>query len=234
MKTIRKAEERGHMQFDWLDTHHTFSFGEYHDPDHMQWGPLRVMNDDTIAGGGGFPTHPHMDMEIFTYVTEGALAHKDSTGNSSQVQPGRVQLMGAGSGISHSEFNPSKTEAARLLQIWIQPDRQGLPPSYQEQDFDLERRKNKWLTLASPEGEEGIVDIRQDARIINTILDSSQELELPGSQDRLGWLQVVDGEVTVGDVALRRGDGLALKDEAAQMIKTVSSVELLYFDLPLR
>jgi redox-sensitive bicupin YhaK (pirin superfamily) len=140
--------------------------------------------------------------------------------------------MGAGSGIHHSEFNPSETEAARLLQIWIQPDKAGLPPSYQEQDFELIERENKWLTLASPEGEEGIVNIRQDARILNTVLYSSQELPLPDSQNRLGWLQVVNGEATVGDTTLRRGDGLALADEPTQSIKTSNSVDLLYFDLP--
>jgi redox-sensitive bicupin YhaK (pirin superfamily) len=149
MKTIRKAEDRGHVKWDWLDTHHTFSFGEYYDPEHKQWGPLRVMNDDTIAGDGGFPSHPHRDMEIYTYVTEGALAHKDSTGNASQVHPGRVQLMGAGTGISHSEFNPSKTESTRLLQIWIQPEESGLEPRYQEHDFDMSEHENRWLTLAS-------------------------------------------------------------------------------------
>jgi hypothetical protein len=140
--------------------------------------------------------------------------------------------MGAGSGIHHSEFNPFETEAARLLQIWIQPDKAGLPPSYQEQDFELIERENKWLTLASPEGEEGIVNIRQDARILNTVLYSSQELPLPDSQNRLGWLQVVNGEATVGDTTLRRGDGLALADEPTQSIKTSNSVDLLYFDLP--
>ena len=232
MKYLRKAEERGHVQWDWLDTYHTFSFGEYYDPQHVQWGPLRVMNDDTIAGGGGFPTHPHRDMEIFSYVTEGALAHKDSTGTSSQVQPGRVQLMGAGTGIYHSEFNPSETESTRLLQIWIQPEKPGLEPSYQEQDFDLVERQNRWLTLASPQGEDGIVDIRQDARILNTELDADQSLELPGSENRKGWLQVVDGEVKVGDLELKRGDGLALEDEVAQTMSTASRAELLYFDLP--
>ena len=232
MKYLRKAEERGHVQWDWLDTYHTFSFGEYYDPQHVQWGPLRVMNDDTIAGGGGFPTHPHRDMEIFSYVTEGALAHTDSTGNSSQVHPGRVQLMGAGTGIYHSEFNPSKTESTRLLQIWIQPEKPGLDPSYQEQDFDLSERRNRWLTLVSPEGDEGIVDIRQDARILNTTLEADQSLELPSSEGRKGWLQVVDGRVTVGDLELNRGDGLALEDEVAQSISTDTGVELLYFDLP--
>ena len=232
MKYLRKAEERGHAQWDWLDTYHTFSFGEYYDPQHVQWGPLRVMNDDTIAGGGGFPTHPHRDMEIFSYVTEGALAHTDSTGNSSQVHPGRVQLMGAGTGIYHSEFNPSQTDSTRLLQIWIQPARPGLEPSYQEQDFDLSERQNRWLTLVSPEGEDGIVDIRQDARILNTELDAGQSLDLPSSENRKGWLQVVDGEVEVGDLSLKRGDGLALEDEAAQAISSQSGVELLYFDLP--
>lgn len=232
MKYIRKAEERGHVQWDWLDTYHTFSFGEYHDPEHNQWGPLRVMNDDTIAGGGGFPTHPHRDMEIFSYVTEGALAHKDSTGNSSQVHPGRVQLMGAGTGILHSEFNPSETESTRLLQIWIQPEQPGLEPSYQEQDFDLQERENRWLILASPDREEGIVNIRQDARIFNTVLKSNFTLNLPASENRKGWLQVVDGEVSVGEISLKRGDGLALEDEQAQELITNSSAELLYFDLP--
>ena len=232
MKFIRKSEDRGHVQRDWLDTYHTFSFGEYYDPDHVQWGPLRVMNDDTIAGGGGFPTHPHRDMEIFSYVTEGALAHKDSTGTASQVHPGRVQLMGAGTGIYHSEFNPSETESTRLLQIWIQPYNSGLAPSYQEQDFDISDRDNRWLILASPEGEEGIVDIRQDVRILNTVLESGHELSLPGSENRKGWLQVVNGEVSAGDLILKRGDGLALEDETAQRIVTASSAELLYFDLP--
>lgn len=232
MKYLRKANERGHVQWDWLDTYHTFSFGDYYDPHHMQWGPLRVMNDDTIAGGGGFPKHPHRDMEIFSYVTEGALAHTDSTGTSSQVQPGRVQLMGAGTGIYHSEFNPSETESTRLLQIWIQPEKPGLEPSYQEQDFDLSERSNRWLTLASPSGEDGIVDIRQDARILNAELDSSYSLELPASSNRKGWLQVVDGEITVGDLPLKRGDGLALENEDAQDLTTNSHAELLYFDLP--
>ena len=232
MKYLRKAEERGHVQWDWLDTYHTFSFGEYYDPQHVQWGPLRVMNDDTIAGGGGFPTHPHRDMEIFSYVTEGALAHTDSTGNSSQVHPGRVQLMGAGTGIYHSEFNPSETDSTRLLQIWIQPEKPGLEPSYQEQDFDLSERHNRWLTLVSPQGEAGIVDIRQDARILNTELDAEQSLDLPSSENRKGWLQVVDGEVEVGDLSLKRGDGLALEDETAQALSTDSGAELLYFDLP--
>jgi quercetin 2,3-dioxygenase len=232
MKYVRKAEERGHVQWDWLDTHHTFSFGEYYDPDHMSWGPLRVMNDDTIAGGGGFPTHPHRDMEIFSYVTEGALAHKDSMGSASQVHPGRVQLMGAGTGVYHSEFNPSETESTRLLQIWIQPERPGLPPSYQEKDFDLSERSNRWLTLVAPEGEDGLVDIRQNARILNTVLESGHNLELPATTDRKGWLQVVDGEVTVGELTLKRGDGLALENEAKQDLETNSSAELLYFDLP--
>jgi len=232
MKYLRKAEERGHVQWDWLDTFHTFSFGEYYDPNHMSWGPLRVMNDDTIAGGGGFPSHPHRDMEIFSYVTQGALAHKDSTGNASQVHPGRVQLMGAGTGIYHSEFNPSETETTRLLQIWIQPSQAGLAPSYQEKDFDLSERENQWLTLASPEGEEGIVDIRQDARIFNAVLDSEHSLKLPDSEHRKGWLQVVDGEVCVGEFILNRGDGLALQDEESKEVSTNSSAELLYFDLP--
>ncbi|MCZ6672088.1 MAG: pirin family protein [Verrucomicrobia bacterium] len=232
MKLLRKAEERGHMQIDWLDTYHSFSFGEYYDPNHMQWGPLRVMNDDRIAGGGGFPKHPHRDMEIFTYVTEGALAHEDSTGSSSQIHLGRVQLMGAGTGIYHSEFNPSETETTRLLQIWIQPTQSGLAPSYQEEDFDLSERENKWLTLVAPEGESSVLDIRQDARVLNTVLDSEHSLSLPSSANRKGWLQVVDGEVTVGELTLKRGDGLALEDEGDEELKTNSSVELLYFDLP--
>ncbi|MCB1121690.1 MAG: pirin family protein [Verrucomicrobiae bacterium] len=232
MKRLRKAEERGHVRWDWLDTYHTFSFGEYYDPKHMGWGPLRVMNDDTIAGGGGFPMHPHRDMEIFSYVTEGALAHKDSMGSASQVHPGRVQLMGAGTGVYHSEFNPSETESTRLLQIWIQPERPGLEPSYQEKDFDLELRRNRWLTLVSPQGEDGMVDIRQDVRIYNAVLDAGNTVDLPSSEGRKGWLQVADGELQVGDLTLKRGDGLALEDEASQTITTSSSVELLYFDLP--
>ena len=232
MKLVRKAEERGHVKFDWLDSHHTFSFGEYYDPNHVQWGPLRVMNDDLIAGGGGFPTHPHRDMEIFSYVTEGALAHKDSTGTSSQIHAGRVQLMGDGTGIYHSEFNPSETEATRLLQIWIQPERPGLDPSYQEEDYDPADRENQWLTLVAPEGEESVLDIRQDTRIYNAVISEEGSLTLPSSEGRKGWLQVVNGELEVGDVRLKRGDGLALEDEAAQAITTSSSAEVLYFDLP--
>lgn len=232
MKVVRKAEERGHAKFDWLDSYHTFSFGEYYDPCHMQWGPLRVINDDLIAGGGGFPTHPHRDMEIFTYVTEGALAHKDSTGTSSQIYPGRVQLMGAGTGIYHSEFNPSETETTRLLQIWIQPERPGLEPSYQEEDYDPADRENKWLTLVAPANEPSVLDVRQDVRIYNAVLHADGALELPGSVGRKGWLQVVNGDLTVGDRVFKRGDGLALEDESAQKIITASSAELLYFDLP--
>ncbi len=233
MIKLRKSDDRGKAQFDWLDSFHTFSFGHYYDENHMQWGPLRVINEDHINPSAGFPMHPHRDMEIFSYVVEGALAHKDSEGHASQIHEGRIQLMGAGTGIRHSEFNPSSLNKTWLLQIWIQPKKIGLPPSYQEKDFDLKQRLNKWLTLVAPTGETSILDIRQDTRILNTVLEDGKTLELPSSVNKKAWLQLIRGEIEVHGKTLTAGDAIAISDEPASKIKSNSTAEILYFDLPI-
>ncbi|WOO41294.1 pirin family protein [Rubellicoccus peritrichatus] len=229
MIKVRKSDERGHANYGWLDTHHTFSFGNYHDPDHMNWRYLRVLNDDLISGGSEFPNHPHDNMEIFSYVTEGKLEHKDSLGNIAQVRPGRVQLMSAGSGITHSEYNPSKTERTHLFQVWIMPSIRNTEPTYQELDYDLEELNNSLKLLVAPESNEGAMTIRQKTRIYTGQLDTNKSINLP--VDRYGWLQIIKGSITLNGHALSVGDGAGTKDENALKLTAQKDTEFLWFSM---
>ncbi|WP_260851637.1 pirin family protein [Denitromonas ohlonensis] len=229
--TIRKADARGHANFGWLNARHTFSFGEYHDPAHMGFGPLRVINDDRIAPGGGFPTHPHADMEILTYVIDGALAHKDSLGNGSTIRPGEIQYMRAGTGIRHSEFNPSESDPLRLLQIWILPAQRGTQPGYGQQRIDTLPVKDGLRLIASGDGRDGAVHIGRDADLYAATLDGADRAELALAPGRLGWVQVARGAVTLNGERLTEGDGVALSDETQLRLTEGDGAELLVFDM---
>jgi hypothetical protein len=228
----RAADERGMTRMPWLDSRHTFSFGEYHDPAHMGFGPLRVINEDRVVPGGGFATHGHRDMEIVSYVLSGALEHKDSLGTGSIIRPGDVQRMSAGTGIRHSEFNPSRSEPVHFLQIWILPERAGLTPSYEQKAFPAEERRGGPLLVASPDGSDGAVTIHQDARIYVAELGGGDAIEQPLSADRRAWIQVARGEIELSGVALGPGDGAAVEDERRLHLRAGSGpAEVLLFDL---
>lgn len=231
MITIRKSKDRGHVNLGWLDTYHTFSFDQYFDPAHQHFRSLRVINEDRVAPGKGFPTHSHRDMEIITYILSGALEHSDSMENGSVIRPGDVQRMTAGSGVSHSEFNPSPSEAVHLLQIWILPKARGLPPSYEQKFFDEEARRGNLRLIASDDGREGSVTINQDARVYATLLDAGQTVTHPLDPDRYGWLQVARGTIRVNEVELEQGDGVAISLETELAIAAHDQAELLLFDL---
>lgn len=231
MLTIRKASERGHADHGWLDSHHTFSFADYYDPDHMGFGPLRVINDDRVAGGGGFPPHGHRDMEIISYVIEGALAHKDSMGNGSVIRPGDVQRMSAGTGVRHSEHNASQTEPVHFLQIWIQPKAAGLPAGYEQKLFSEEDKRGVLRLVASPDGADGSVRIQQDVRMYASVLAGDQAVQHTIANGRKGWLHVVTGAVSVNARALQAGDGLAIEGEEALRVSSESKGEVLLFDM---
>jgi redox-sensitive bicupin YhaK (pirin superfamily) len=231
MINIRKSNDRGHADHGWLNTRFTFSFADYFDPQHVQFRTLRVMNDDRVAGGGGFPTHPHRDMEIVTYVLEGVLAHKDSMGNGSLIKPGDVQYMGAGTGVAHSEFNASKAETVHLYQIWMFPDKQGYQPRYDQKTFSEEEKRGKLRVVVSPDGRDGSVRIRQDNQLYATILgagDSVKHLLKPG---RHGYVQVAKGSVTLNGKTLETGDGAEISEEQALELTGVHEAEVLLFDL---
>ncbi len=229
--TLRKSAARGRTKIDWLDSYHSFSFGHYRDFSHMGFGPLRVINEDIVAPGGGFPTHPHEDMEIITVVLEGALAHKDSLGNGSTITPGEVQRMSAGTGIHHSEFNFSKEMPVHLLQIWILPAQEGLPPSYEQKNFSTVRAAGKLTLLASPDGRSGSVTIHQDASLSVLDLADGGEHKIEPSPKRTYWLQVARGALTVNGTRLEAGDGLALLDETYIECKSSGTSETLFFDM---
>ncbi len=231
MITLWPGRERGRFQIDWLDSRHTFSFGEFYDPAKMGWRQLRVINDDNIAGGGGFPPHPHRDMEIFSYVTAGELEHQDSLGHKARVGTGRVQLMSAGTGIRHSEYNPSKTAPIHLLQIWITPRTPGGPPHYQELDFKETDRANRLKLLAAPQATDGALEIRQDVRIYTSRLAAGKNLPLPLTAKQGGWLQVVDGTLSLepGAQKLAPGDAAAVESESKLAITSITDAELLWF-----
>lgn len=231
MITIRKAEERGHFDFGWLNTYHSFSFGDYYDPKHEQFRALRVINEDFVAPGRGFPTHGHRDMEIVTYILQGALEHRDSMGTGSIIRRGDAQRMSAGTGVRHSEANPSKDEPVHLLQIWILPAEHGRPPEYEEKKFSDDEKRNKLRLIVSPEGTDGSVKIHQDAKIFASLLDEQQEVVYELGKGRSAWLQVAGGSVMLNEVALKQGDGAAVSDETSLRIAATEAAEVLLFDL---
>jgi|SRR4051812_11268949 redox-sensitive bicupin YhaK (pirin superfamily) len=231
MMTIRKSEDRGHADHGWLDTHHTFSFADYYDRQHMGFGPLRVLNDDTVTGGEGFPPHSHRDMEIISYVLEGALEHKDSMGTGSVIRPGDVQRMSAGPGVTHSEYNASPSEPVHFLQIWILPQRPGLPAGYEQKHFGEDEKRGRLRLVASPDGAEGSVRIQQDARMFATLLGGGQAVkhDLGG---RKAWVHVARGTAEVNGQTLRAGDGAAFEGEPQVSLSSADSGEVLLFDFP--
>jgi redox-sensitive bicupin YhaK (pirin superfamily) len=231
MITVRPSQERGRANHGWLDTRHTFSFANYYDPDHMGFRDLRVVNEDRVDGGAGFPTHPHRDMEIISYVVEGALEHKDSMGNSSVIRPGDVQRMTAGTGVTHSEFNHSKDEPVRFLQIWIQPSQPGLTPGYDQRHFSDDERRGRLRLVASPSGREGSVSVNQDMRFYSALLEPGQDVRHEAGVGRHIWLQLIEGSVTANDIRLRSGDGAAVSDASSLVIRAEESSHFLLFDL---
>ncbi|WP_373649697.1 pirin family protein [Schlesneria sp. DSM 10557] len=232
MLQIRKSNDRGHANHGWLNTYHTFSFASYRDPRHMGFRSLRVMNEDWVDPGQGFGTHPHQDMEIVTYVLEGALEHKDSMGNGEVLRPGEFQRMTAGTGITHSEFNPSPTEPVHLYQIWLFPSEKGLEPSYEQRRFPESDRHNELQLVASPSGEHGSLLIHQDARIYLGNLDKGSQIHQQFASNRHAWLQVLRGSVTVNGQRLETSDGVAVSDEAELAIQAAENAEIMLFDLP--
>jgi redox-sensitive bicupin YhaK (pirin superfamily) len=228
---IRKAAGRGHFDHGWLDTWHTFSFGDYFDPDHMGFRALRVINDDRVEAGQGFGTHGHRDMEIVTCVLEGALEHRDSMGNGSVLRPGELQRMSAGTGIRHSEFNPSRSETVHLYQIWLLPARNGLKPSYEQRGFSEEERQGRLRLVASPDGADGSLRIHQDARLYLSTLGAGQAVTHALAPGRHAWLQVLRGQVTLNGQPLTEGDGAAVSAEKELDIRSDHGGEVLLFDL---
>lgn len=231
MITVRDRNSRGHTQTGWLDSRHTFSFGQYRDPTQMGFRSLRVINDDRIIPGAGFPTHAHQDMEIISYVVEGAIEHKDSMGTGSIIRPGDVQRMSAGTGITHSEFNPSSEEGTRFLQLWIVPEKAGLAPSYEQKTFPDEERLDRLRLVVDPDGKDGAVQVHQDARIYASILTAGGRVIFETEADRHVWIQVVQGAVVLEGDELREGDGVALSDFSSVTLSSYVGAEILLFDL---
>jgi len=232
MLTLRRAEERGRANFGSLDSRHTFSFGSYFDPAHMGFGPLRVINDDRVAGGEGFPPHPHADMEIVSYVLDGALEHKDSLGTGSVIRPGDVQRMSAGSGIRHSEFNASATEPVHFLQIWIIPEKKGLKPGYEQKTFSAEEKRGKLRLVGSRDGRDGSVTIHQDVDLYATVLREGETVTHDLKSGHKAWVQVARGAATLNGEDLREGDGVALEQAGAlELTGGSKDSEVLLFDL---
>ncbi|MCC2668483.1 MAG: redox-sensitive bicupin YhaK, pirin superfamily [Armatimonadetes bacterium] len=231
MITIRPAGERGHADHGWLNTYHTFSFASYHDPSHMGFRALRVINEDWVRAGAGFGTHPHRDMEIITYVLEGALEHRDSMGNTSVIRPGEVQRMSAGSGVTHSEYNQSPSEDVHLMQIWLLPGEKGIKPSYEQQLFPAEEKRGRLRLVASPEGRDNSVTIHQDAELYVTLLEPGETVSHALRPERHAWVQVARGAVTLNGMSLQAGDGAAVSAEERLEITGAESAEVLVFDL---
>lgn len=233
MMTLRRANERFHTDFGWLDSWHTFSFGDHYDPSHMGFRALRVINDDRVAPGGGFPTHGHRDMEIVSYVLEGGLEHKDSIGTGSTIRPGDVQRMSAGTGVLHSEYNASKREGVHFLQIWIIPEARGLPPSYEQKAFSEDERKGRLRVVASRDAREGSVKLHQDATLLAGLFGRGERATHPIAPGRHAWVHVARGEVTVNGQRLGEGDGAALTDETSVEVvgAGAGTAEVLVFDL---
>ncbi len=231
MITIRKAEDRGHFDHGWLSTYHTFSFADYHDPQHMGWRGLRVINEDWVQAGQGFGTHPHRDMEIVTYVLEGALQHRDSMGNGSIIRPGEVQRMSAGTGVTHSEVNASREDLVHLLQIWLLPAKRGIEPGYEQKTFTPEEMAGRLRLVASQDGRDGSVTIHTDASLYAGLFDKGVAGELAMETDRHSWVQIARGQARVNGHILSAGDGAALSGEALVRIEGIDASEVLVFDL---
>jgi redox-sensitive bicupin YhaK (pirin superfamily) len=231
MMVRRPANERGRTKIGWLDSWHSFSFSDYYDPAHVEFRSLRVLNDDRIAAGQGFGMHPHRDMEIITYMVSGALEHRDSLGTGSVIRPGEVQRMSAGTGIQHSEFNPSAMEPAHLLQIWLTPERRGLTPGYEQKAFPEAERRNRWRLVASRDGRDGSVRIHQDAAMYVTSLYAGKEVTYALPRGRHAWLQFVHGGVTLNGQPFQTGDGAAVSNEPALTVTAKDEAELVLFDL---
>lgn len=232
MITLRPATARGHGHTSWLDTRYSFSFADYYDPRYMGFSVLRVINEDHISPSQGFPAHGHRDMEIITYILQGSLRHQDNMGNGSVINPGDVQRMSAGTGVQHSEFNPSTTEPTHLLQIWILPDRKGIPPSYEQKSFANESARTPLLIVASPDGRDGSVSINQDTCIYVGKLIKEASVHHILAPGRKAWVQVARGQIMLGDQRLQSGDGAALENETDVRISGYPAAELLLFDLP--
>jgi len=231
MIAIRRADERGRTDWGWLDSRHTFSFGEYFDPRHVGFRSLRVVNDDRVAPGGGFGTHGHRDMEILSYVLEGGLEHQDSTGGGGVIRPGEIQFMRAGTGVRHSEYNASKTEPVHFLQIWIVPDTDGLRPRYDQRPFDAEAARGGFVILASKDGRDGSIQVQQDVSLLVTRLGAGEAREHPLAPGRHAWVHVARGDVALGGQDLGAGDGAALSGETAVTLVGGGDAEVLVFDL---
>ena len=232
MLSIRRSNERGHAQHGWLDSFHSFSFADYHDAAHMGFGPLRVINEDRVQPGRGFGTHGHRDMEIISYVLEGALAHQDSIGNGSVIRPGDVQRMSAGTGVMHSEFNASDSEGVHFLQIWIEPSRRGITPGYEEKRFEDDSKRGRLRLVASPDGAEESVTLHQDARIYASLLDGPDRVEHKLGEGRRAYVHVVRGELEANGEKLAAGDALKVSAESRVTLERARDAEVLLFDLP--
>jgi quercetin 2,3-dioxygenase len=232
MLTIRPAQDRGIANFGWLDSRHTFSFGEYHDPNHMGFADLRVINEDKVSPGKGFGTHGHRDMEIVTYVLEGALEHKDSIGTGSVIRPGDVQRMSAGTGIQHSEYNASKTEPVHFLQIWILPEQKGIEPGYEQKNFAVAEKQGKLKLAGSRNGRDGSITIHQDIDLYAATLSEGDSVSYTFTPNRVGWVQVARGEVQLNEQTLSAGDGVAIAQESLIKLQGIAqNAEILLFDM---
>ena len=232
MILLRRSQDRGHANHGWLDTYHTFSFADYVDPEHMGFRTLRVINEDRVAGGGGFPMHPHRDMEIITYIIEGELQHRDSMGTSSVIRPGEVQRMSAGTGVTHSEMNPSPVAPVHFLQIWILPAEQGIRPGYEQRAFPEAERRGRLRLLASSDGRDGSVTIHQDARVFAGLFDGEERFRLPIARGRRGYVHVARGEVAVDGQRLVSGDAAMITDADGIVLSAGKDAEVIAFDLP--
>jgi redox-sensitive bicupin YhaK (pirin superfamily) len=232
MNEIRRSDDRGFADHGWLKSFHTFSFADYFDPKHVEFGPLRVINEDRVQAGAGFGTHAHRDMEIISYVLSGELAHKDSMGNGSTIRPGDVQRMSAGSGVRHSEFNPSQTDGTHFLQIWIQPSKTNIDPSYEEKRFTPEEKRGRLRLIVSPDSAQGSLSIHQDARVYAGLFNGDEAAELTVAAGRRIYVHVARGTVTANGIVLGPGDALQITDDAALRLERGENAEVLAFDLP--
>jgi quercetin 2,3-dioxygenase len=231
MIRLRRSNDRGQTKLNWLDSRHTFSFGDYYDPKHMGFSHLRVINEDRVVPGAGFPTHSHRDMEIITYVLEGALAHKDSTGTSSVIRVGDVQRMSAGTGVVHSEFNASPSEGVHFLQIWLLPAERGIKPGYEQKAFSDADKRGTLKLVASPDGSDGSITIHTDARVYAGVFGNAERAEIPIAKERGAWVHVARGNVKVNDQVLHEGDGVAIEGEPVVRVDGIDEGEVIVFDL---